>query len=63
MRTATRTTYDADARAVEVDKGTTNAAGGNFTALETSTTGYDPNGSKIQETMFNGTTNSGANPA
>jgi RHS repeat-associated protein len=41
-RPATNTTYDANGRAIEVDKGTTNAAGTTFTAVETTDTAFDP---------------------
>jgi hypothetical protein len=46
VRTATNTVYDFNGRVTEVDKGTTNAAGTTFTALETTLTAFDPNGNK-----------------
>ncbi|HEY1561943.1 MAG TPA: RHS repeat-associated core domain-containing protein [Caulobacteraceae bacterium] len=54
-RTATRTTYDANGRVIEVDKGTTNASGGSFAALETTLTTYDPNGNRTEVQALNGT--------
>lgn len=54
-RTATNTTYDANGSVIEIDKGTTNASGGSFTALETTLTGYDPNGNKTEVQVLNGT--------
>jgi RHS repeat-associated protein len=54
-RTATSTIYDANGRVIEVDKGTTNASGGAFAALETTLTGFDPNGNKTQVQALNGT--------
>jgi RHS repeat-associated protein len=60
IRTATSTTYDANGRTVEVDKGTTNAAGTVFTALETTTTAFDPNGNETQVSVLNGPSGSAA---
>ncbi|MGH7022550.1 MAG: hypothetical protein ACREEB_03050, partial [Caulobacteraceae bacterium] len=57
-RTATDTTYDADGRAIEVDKGTTNSSGGSFAALETTLTTFDPNGNKTEVQVLNGTVGS-----
>ncbi|HEY1561944.1 MAG TPA: RHS repeat-associated core domain-containing protein, partial [Caulobacteraceae bacterium] len=54
-RTATSTTYDPDGRVIEVDKGTTNASGGAFAALETTLTTFDPNGNRIEVQALNGT--------
>jgi hypothetical protein len=59
-RPATNTTYDANGRAIEVDKGTTNAAGTTFTAVETTDTAFDPNGNKTQVSVLNGTQGSAA---
>jgi RHS repeat-associated protein len=60
VRTASKTTYDLNGRAIQVDKGTTNTSGGSFTALETSTTAFDPNGNKIQVSALNGPLGSAA---
>ena len=60
VRTAGKTTYDANGRTVQVDKGTTNAAGTVFTALETSTASYDPSGNKLAASVLNGPLGSAA---
>jgi RHS repeat-associated protein len=56
VRTAARTTYDANGRAIEVDKGT--YSGSTFTALETTLTTFDPNGNKTEVQVLNGPTGS-----
>jgi YD repeat-containing protein len=60
VRTATNSVYDANGRTIEVDKGTTNASGSTFTALETTLTAFDPNGNKTQVSVLNGP--SGSSP-
>jgi RHS repeat-associated protein len=54
VRTAIQTAYDANGRPIEVDKGTTNSTGQNFSALETILTTYDPNGNKTAIEVLNG---------
>ncbi len=54
VRTASNTVYDANGRVIEVDRGTTNAAGTTFTSLETTLTAFDPNGNKTQVSVLNG---------
>ena len=63
-RTATRNTYDANGRVIQVDKGTTTSTTGSpFSALERTVTSFDPNGNKTKVSVYNGTTNSVSNPA
>jgi RHS repeat-associated protein len=49
-----KTLHDANGLISEVDKGTTNAAGTTFTALETTLTAFDQNGNKTQVSVLNG---------
>ena len=54
-RPATKTTYDANGRATQVDKGWTNSTTALSNPLETTTTAFDPNGNKTQVSVLDGT--------
>jgi RHS repeat-associated protein len=53
LRIASKTTYDAVGRVIEVDQGTTSSAtGSDFASLKTVTSSYDPAGNKLQDTEY-----------